>query len=195
MKKLFFIILAAITVSTVFLCSCKQKPFGSGSTGNVDGQNNNSIDYTIIYYSVNDNKQIEVKEQYSGSSEFMMSHLLSRISELCGVSIDYNSVSDDAQTNTVTVDFASKGSPVSGLSSSSESAVLDSITETIFANYPDVDNVCFTCEQKEYNSGHVFLEKGEAYRTRTKDESDEQDKGPIVGRPDFYDAQPTNAEQ
>lgn len=177
MKKLFFILLSAALVSTCLLCGCDRNISGSESAGNVQSDNKDGIDYSVVYYSVDDNKRVIVEEKFTGSPEFMISHLLSRISDLCGIAIDFNSITDNGDGKTITIDFSQGGSPVSGLSSSSESAVLDSITETIFANYPHIDNVCFTCNEKEYNSGHVFLEKGEAYRTRVKEEIPEETVG------------------
>lgn len=188
MKKLILII-AAVAALSFSMYGCANITFGSEVAGNNGEQPEKGIDYTVVYYSVNDNKQITVEEKYNGSPEFMMSYLISRISDLCGVNIDYNNISDDGDGQTVTVDFSANGYPASGLSSSSESAVLDSITETIFANYPSVNNICFTCDGKEYNSGHVSLEKGEAYRTRLNEESIDKSKGPFVDAPEFYDAQ------
>jgi hypothetical protein len=172
--KIVMLLLFTVFISSIGFTSCtKSKADSVKKTGNetqtVQDSSKNAEPiqkYTIIYYDVEQNKKITKPETFQGDSEFMLSHIIDRISDLTKLKIDYNYISNDAQTRGLTIDFKSGGSPVTGLGSAGEAAVLDSITETMFENFPEIDRVFFTCDKGEYSSGHVQLELGEAYRSR-----------------------------
>lgn len=123
-----------------------------------------SVDYTIEYYDVVEDKMLE----YSGTQEFegeiRPMFFIEKISELTGTSIAVNSVKINGSA--ITVDYSTQGAPFHGTGSFEESAILNSVSQVLMNVFDQAESVYITADGKDYESGHIYHPKDTPYATR-----------------------------
>ncbi len=127
-----------------------------------------TLSYDIKYYDIVQDLEITVTETKTFDEAPTCEYFIDRLSELSGIHIGYNYAK--LNEDTATVDFKSGSCPVSGTGAYEESILLDNIAQLIFEVFPNIEQIYYTADDKDYNSGHVSLEKGIPYAERTEKE-------------------------
>ena len=123
-----------------------------------------TVDYSIKYYDVVEDKTFIFSSTAEFENEIDPEFFIEQLSDLMQMKIDINSVKIDEKA--MTVDFSSLSAPLNGTGSYEESFILESICETMFDVFPDIDEIYFTADGKDYESGHISLSKETPYEQR-----------------------------
>ena len=169
MKSRLQVVLLFLMMSFLFLFSysCTPQAGPATDTSNDDTEQQNdgkkSGDYVLIYYDVEQGQRVEQNMTMPDGQEKTPEFFISQTARAMQSSIGYNGAV--LEGDRITVDFLKDYPPVSS-GSSGESALLDSIAETLLANFPEVKEIHYTCEGNAYESGHLYFEVDEAYKVR-----------------------------
>ena len=123
-----------------------------------------SVDYTIKYYDVVDDLILYFSstEEFKGQIDPIF--FIEELSALMQISIEVNSIVIDNAS--MIIDFSSRSAPLNGTGSYEESFILESICETMFDVFKDIDKIYFTADGKDYESGHISLSIDTPYEQR-----------------------------
>lgn len=171
MKRIILLALAFSFIS-LYVCSCNRyEPIGQPDDAHEDTSvpyqeqiHPITVDYTIKYYDMMNDVWNEYASENTFYGEIDPNFFINKLSELMGISINVNSINID--NDKLTVDFSEASPPLNGVGSYEEICILDSISDTLFEVFSQVNEIYITQDGKEYGSGHLTLAPDTPYATR-----------------------------
>lgn len=85
------------------------------------------------------------------------------INDIADKSYKINVKSVTEENNCIIVNFGDDTPPVTGVGSTVECTILDSIAQSLIDNFSECSGVIYRVNGEGYSSGHIGLEKDEVY--------------------------------
>ena len=122
------------------------------------------VDYTLVYYDILTDSMVDFNstETFVGGVEPMF--FINKLSELMQIRINVNSIETSGEK--MLIDFSSESAPLNGTGAYEESCILDSISDVMLDVFAGINKIHFTCDGKDYESGHLSLSADTPYEER-----------------------------